>query len=186
MTSVLRLSLLVLISFECFDAFECLRTASIPVRISGSGSRSAWIMNAFRIKQLQRPRDVQLNSLDDSSTFIDSASIFDDDLPNILGINPIEAAIIVGALYYFYGPTTLYEYAREAGNFVSTYIPIVKRVVSDIFAEFGDYFEEDKERAILKKQGFDVSNIPRRTSNVFERFQQGLTVSLHSPLDPEF
>lgn len=35
-------------------------------------------------------------------------------LPNILGVNPVEGAIIFGVLYYIYGPTTLYEYAREA------------------------------------------------------------------------
>ena len=51
---------------------------------------------------------------------------YEDDLPNILGINPIEAAIIFGALYYYYGPNTLYEYAREAGKLFSTYAPIVK------------------------------------------------------------
>ena len=40
-------------------------------------------------------------------------SPFDDDLPNFLGINPLEAAFVGGVLYYVYGPTTLYEYARS-------------------------------------------------------------------------
>ena len=61
---------------------------------------------------------------------------YQDDLPNILGINPLEAAVIFGALYYYYGPTTLYKYTREAGVFFSTYAPIVKDVVTDIVAEF--------------------------------------------------
>lgn len=98
--------------------------------------------------------------------------LFDDDLPNILGINPIEAAIIGGVLYYIYGPTTLYEYAREAGKFVSTYIPIIKQVSSDVFYEFRDYFEEEREREQLKKAGINVDSLPRRTTNVIERFQQ--------------
>lgn len=108
----------------------------------------------------------------DSSVLL-TKSWFDDDLPNILGINPIEATIIFGALYYLYGPTALYDFARAAGNFVSTYLPIVQSIAQDIFKEFQDYFEEDKERDSLKKQGFDVSNMPRRTSNVLERLQQG-------------
>ena len=41
---------------------------------------------------------------------------FDDDLPNILCINPLEAAVIFGFLYYLYGPEALYGYAREAGK----------------------------------------------------------------------
>lgn len=99
---------------------------------------------------------------------------WEDDLPNILGINPIEAALIFGVLYYVYGPGVLYEYAREAGKLFSTYAPIVKDVSLDIFKEFRDYFEEDRDREMLKKSGVDVSSMPRRTSNVLERFQQGL------------
>ena len=87
-------------------------------------------------------------------------AFLDEDLPNIFGINPIEAAIIIGALYYFYGPATLYEYARTAGNFVATYLPIAQQVSGDIFNEFKDYFEEDQERELLKKQGFDITDIP--------------------------
>ena len=49
---------------------------------------------------------------------------FDDSLPNILGINPIEAAILFGGLYYLYGPETLYDYAREAGKAFATYAPL--------------------------------------------------------------
>jgi len=41
-------------------------------------------------------------------------SMSQETLPNILGVNPVEGAIIFGVLYYIYGPTTLYEYAREA------------------------------------------------------------------------
>lgn len=99
---------------------------------------------------------------------------YQDDLPNILGINPLEAAVIFGALYYFYGPTTLYKYTREAGVFFSTYAPIVKDVVTDIFDEFRDYLDEDREREDLKNAGVDVDNIPRRTTNIIERFQESL------------
>ena len=69
---------------------------------------------------------------------------YEDDLPNIFGINPIEGAIIFGVLYYIYGPNVLYEYAREAGKLFSTYAPIIKDVTLDIFNEFKDYFEEDR------------------------------------------
>ena len=100
---------------------------------------------------------------------------WEDDLPNILGINPIEAAIIFGGLYFFYGPNVLYEYAREAGKLVSTYAPIVKDVSFNIFNEFKDYLEEDRERNLLAKSGVDVSTLPRRTSNIIERFQEGLS-----------
>lgn len=101
---------------------------------------------------------------------------YDDDLPNILGINPIEAAIIGGALYYFYGPNTLYEYAREAGRLFSTYAPVVKSVSLDIFSEFRDYLEEDRERESLRKQGIDLTNLPRRTSNIIERVQGAMSL----------
>ena len=52
-----------------------------------------------------------------SYSFITSqmmGSMGQETLPNILGVNPVEGAIIFGVLYYIYGPTTLYEYAREA------------------------------------------------------------------------
>ena len=112
-----------------------------------------------------------------------SGSWWDDDLPNILGINPIEAAIIFGVLYYIYGPAVLYDYAREAGKFVSTYAPIFTSVSKDIFYEFRDYFEEDREREMLRKQGVDVSNMPRRTTNLVERFKQTYEVSFfHLPM----
>ena len=106
-----------------------------------------------------------------------SKSWFEDDLPNILGINPIEAALVVGILYYFYGSETLYEYAREAGRLFAIYTPIVKDVTVNIFTEFRDYFEENRERDLMKKAGVNVDKMNRRTSNVFERFQQGLKVS---------
>ena len=105
---------------------------------------------------------------------------WEDDLPNILGINPLEAAVIFGALYYFYGPTILYEYAREAGRFVSTYSPIVRDVSLNIFNEFKEYFDEDQEREKLRKAGVDVSNVPRSTTNIIERFQEGLKLVTQS------
>jgi hypothetical protein len=105
---------------------------------------------------------------------------WEDDLPNILGINPLEAAVIFGALYYFYGPTVLYEYAREAGRFVSTYSPIVRDVSLNIFNEFKEYFDEDQEREKLRKAGVDVSNVPRSTTNIIERFQEGLKLVTQS------
>lgn len=101
---------------------------------------------------------------------------WEDDLPNILGINPIEAAIVFGALYYFYGPTILYDYAREAGKLFSTYAPVVKDVTMDLFYEFREYFEEDKERDELRKLGIDVDSTPRRTTNAIERFQNSFQV----------
>ena len=95
-----------------------------------------------------------------------------EDLPNILGINPIEAALIFGVLYYVYGSEVLYEYAREAGRLFSTYGPIVKDVSLDIFYEFRDYLEEDRERAALKMSGVDIDSIPRRTTNILEKFSE--------------
>eukprot|EP01038_Epipyxis_sp_PR26KG_P006429 gene6429-8847_t len=100
---------------------------------------------------------------------------YEDDLPNILGINPIEAAIIFGALYYFYGPDVLYDYTRQAGKLFSTYAPIVKELSIDIFNEFRDYLEENRERELMKKSGIDVDSMARRTTNIIERFQQGLS-----------
>ena len=97
---------------------------------------------------------------------------WEDDLPNLFGINPLEAAVLFGALYYFYGSETLYEYAREAGRLFSTYAPIVKDVSLDIFYEFRDYLEEDRERSALRKSGVDVDKMPRRTTNIIEKFQE--------------
>lgn len=110
-----------------------------------------------------------------TSTTIDIALIkpwWEDDLPNILGINPLEAAVIFGVLYYLYGPSALYDFAREAGKAFSTYAPVVKTAVTDIFNEFKDYMEEDQEREELRQNGVDVENLPRRTTNIIERFQQ--------------
>ena len=104
---------------------------------------------------------------------------WEDDLPNILGINPIEAAVIFGVLYYVYGSAVLYEYAREAGKLFSTIAPVVKDVSTNLFNEFREYFEEDRERDAMRKSGVDIDSIPRRTSNVIERVQTGLQVSLH-------
>lgn len=115
-----------------------------------------------------------LSSLPTSTLVTALTPWYQDDLPNILGINPLEAAVIFGALYYFYGPTTLYKYTREAGVFFSTYAPIVKDVVSDIFNEFRDYLDEDREREDLKNAGVNIDNIPRRTTNIIERFQDSL------------
>jgi hypothetical protein len=58
------------------------------------------------------------------STALSVGNWWEDDLPNILGINPFEAALLFGALYKFYGPGVLYEFAREAGKLFSTYAPI--------------------------------------------------------------
>lgn len=103
-----------------------------------------------------------------------------EDLPNILGINPIEAALIAGVLYYVYGSEVLYEYAREAGRLFSLYAPVVKDVSLDIFNEFRAYLEEDRERAALKKSGVDVDSIPRRTTNILEKFTE--TIATFSDL----
>lgn len=100
--------------------------------------------------------------------------VFDDDLPNLAGINPVEATFILGVLYYFFGSETIYEYAREAGRLFTTYVPIVKDLTFDISREFRDYFEENRERDLMRKAGVDVDKVPRRTSNVIERFQEGL------------
>lgn len=136
----------------------------------------------FGVRSIHRPArstfSSSFSSFPSSSTRLNLIkNWWDDDLPNILGINPLEAAVIFGALYYFYGPTTLYDYAKEAGKFVSTYAPIVKDVSFDIFNEFRDYLEEDKEREALKKSGIDITNLPRRTTNIIERFQQSYAVS---------
>ena len=116
------------------------------------------------------------NSVTASYTMILSKSWFDDDLPNILGINPLEAAFIFGLLYYFYGSAALYDFARDAGKAFSTYGPIVKQAAEDIFYEFRDYLEEERERDELRKAGVDVDSLPRRTTNIIERFQQSMEV----------
>jgi hypothetical protein len=130
-------------------------------------------------KALQKIRNQKIclkNSFLTETTLTIAKSWSDEDLPNILGINPIEAAILFGLLYYYYGPDTLYDYARQAGKLFSTYAPIVKDVSLDIFNELRDYLEENREREILRKSGVNVDDMPRRTSNVIERFQQSLSV----------
>ena len=109
-----------------------------------------------------------------SSTALAASGWWEDDLPNLFGINPIEASILLGALYYFYGSEVLYDFAREAGRLFSTYAPVVKDVSFDIFNEFRDYLEEDRERAALRKSGVDVDSLPRRTTNIIEKFQETL------------
>lgn len=101
---------------------------------------------------------------------------WEDDLPNLFGINPLEAAVLLGVLYYFYGSETLYEFAREAGRLFSTYAPVVKDVSLDIFYEFREYLEEDRERASLKKSGVDIDSLPRRTTNIIEKFTETMAV----------
>lgn len=96
------------------------------------------------------------------------------DLPSLFGINPIEAAVLFGVLYYIYGPNVLYDYAKEAGKFVGTYGPVVSDLSKNIFFEFRDYFEENKERDLLKKQGFNVESLPRRTTNIIDRFTESM------------
>jgi Asp-tRNA(Asn)/Glu-tRNA(Gln) amidotransferase C subunit len=95
-------------------------------------------------------------------------------LPNLFGINPIEASLIFGVLYYLYGPDELYGDAREAGKFVSTYGPIVKDLAYNIYNEFKEYIDEDRQRDELSKRGIDISKIPRRTTNIIERIQESL------------
>lgn len=110
------------------------------------------------------------------STALSVGNWWEDDLPNILGINPFEAALLFGALYKFYGPGVLYEFAREAGKLFSTYAPIVRDLSLDIFNEGKDYLEEDRDRELMRKSGVDVENMPRKTTNIIERFQAGMEV----------
>jgi len=93
-------------------------------------------------------------------------------LPNLFGIDPIEASIIFGVLYYIFGPTALYGLAKDAGRLFSTYYPIAKEVSTNIYEEFKEYFEEDKERDLLRKQGFNIDRLPRRTSTIIQRFTE--------------
>ena len=126
------------------------------------------LVDAFRITCQHRNKmnDMSITMMIDSpfSETITSFNTFElsygftkpwweDDLPNILGINPLEAAVIFGALYFFYGPDTLYDFAREAGKLFSTYAPVLQNAASDVFNEFKDYLEEDRERKELKDQG---------------------------------
>ena len=117
------------------------------------------------------------NGLESRKSFsLYAGNWWEDDLPNILGINPFEAALLFGALYKFYGPGVLYEFAREAGKLFSTYAPIVRDLSLDIFNEGKDYLEEDRERELMRKGGVDVENMPRKTTNIIERFQAGMEV----------
>ena len=100
-----------------------------------------------------------------------------DDLTKCFGTNTFEAALLFGALYKFYGPSVLYEFAREAGKLFSTYAPIVRDLSLDIFNEGKDYLEEDRDRELLRKGGVDVENMPRKTTNIIERFQAGMEVN---------
>eukprot|EP01031_Cornospumella_fuschlensis_P028675 gene28675-34620_t len=129
------------------------------------------------ISNISKERSNPRKRPDSTSTvlFFYNTPWYQDDLPNILGINPIEASIIFGALYYFYGPNVLYEYARGAGKLFATYAPIIQQVSTDIFYEFRDYFEEDREREALRKAGIDISKMPRRTSNLIERVQESFS-----------
>lgn len=101
-----------------------------------------------------------------------------DDLPNLLGINPIEATVLFVFAYYFLGSEKLYEYAREAGKLFSTYFPILRQGITDIIYEFRDFLEEDRERSLLVKAGIDVTRLPRKTTNVFERLQKSFEVMI--------
>lgn len=101
-----------------------------------------------------------------------------DDLPNLFGVNPIEATVLFTFAYYVLGPEKLYEYAREAGRLFSTYFPIVQQAVTDIVYEFRDYLEEDRERSSLSKAGIDISILPRKTTNLFARMQKSLEVRI--------
>ena len=44
----------------------------------------------------------------------------------------------------------------------------------NIAKEYQEYFEENREREIMRKAGVDVDNLPRRTSTVVDRFQEGM------------
>ena len=101
-----------------------------------------------------------------------------DELPNLFGINPVEATILFGTAYYVFGSEKLYEFAREAGRIFSTYFPIVRQAIEDIIYEFRDFLEEDRERALLQKAGIDISLLPRRTTNIIERLQKGIEVNV--------
>jgi hypothetical protein len=65
------------------------------------------------------------NSIETTSSSL-LLSIFEENLPNIFGINPVEFAILVGTVYYVFGPNLVYEYAREAGKLFSQYGPVGK------------------------------------------------------------
>lgn len=101
---------------------------------------------------------------------------WEDDLPNLFGINPIEGALIFGVLYYLYGPDELYGYAREAGKAFGTYAPIAKDLAVNIFNEFKEYVDEDRQRDDMQKRGLDISKIPRRTTNVIERISESISM----------
>ena len=47
-------------------------------------------------------------------TFLKFGNV-DEGLPSLFGINPLEAAVIFGVLYFYFGPTALYNTARDAG-----------------------------------------------------------------------
>jgi hypothetical protein len=128
------MNFLVLVLFA--NAALLLTNRASAFRISKSFNRS--ILSSCGYRLLQRVNSKR------AITRLKIKAWYEDDLPNILGINPIEAAIIFGVLYYVYGPNVLYEYAREAGKLFSTYAPIVRDVSFDIFNEFRDYFEEER------------------------------------------
>ena len=128
----------------------------------------------FRSSMRSLKRLTERNSVVRSNLVIALTPWYQDDLPNILGINPLEAAVIFGGLYYYYGPTTLYRYTREAGIFFSTYAPIVRDVITDIVEEFREYLDEDREREDLMNAGVDIDNLPRRTTNILERLQESI------------
>ena len=119
---------------------------------------------------------ISIGSRTQRSFALSAGNWWEDDLPNILGINPFEAALLFGALYKFYGPGVLYEFAREAGKLFSTYAPIVRDLSLDIFNEGKDYLEEDRDREMMRKGGVDIENMPRKTTNIIERFQAGMEV----------
>ena len=55
---------------------------------------------------------------------------------------------------------------------------IVQRASLDIFDEFKEFIEEDKQRDMLKKRGINIDNVPRRTTNILERASQAFEVQL--------
>mmetsp|Transcript_19386 Transcript_19386/g.18732 ORF Transcript_19386/g.18732 Transcript_19386/m.18732 type:complete len:737 (-) Transcript_19386:324-2534(-) len=146
---------------------------AIPSQKNSGKAYTSQTINKFSYNAVEHNRYKSI-LIEKGRSFELYTSWFDDDLPNILGINPFEAAILFGALYKFYGSAVLYDFAREAGKLFNTYAPIVRDLSLDIFNEGKDYLEEDRDRELLKKGGVDVENMPRKTTNIIERFQEGM------------
>ena len=169
----------------------CKSTSYLQTQLAGKQPKLSRISSVHRqfVANLQPTERIEVQghslahlpfsvrSRSERSFALSAGNWWEDDLPNILGINPFEAALLFGALYKFYGPGVLYEFAREAGKLFSTYAPIVRDLSLDIFNEGKDYLEEDRDRELMRKGGVDIDNMPRKTTNIIERFQAGMEVS---------